>query len=83
MTSVVVSVEAEADLRDLSSRIADAAGEQVAATYLARIADVIEKLAKIPLAAGRPVPQLGSGLRCHPFGTYNVYLRYDEVADIL
>ena len=83
MTRVVVSPEAERDLRDLLDRIADAVGERTAESYVDRLVTVVERLARIPRASGRPVPQLGEGLRCHPFGNYNLYLRYEEPTDIL
>jgi toxin ParE1/3/4 len=83
MTKVVVSPQAEADLRELAFRIADAAGERVAQDYLGRMIAVIQKLSRVPRAAGRLVPLLGVGLRCHPFGNYNIYLRHDEVGDVL
>jgi plasmid stabilization system protein ParE len=44
---------------------------------------IIQKLSRAPRAAGRLVPQLGDGLRCYPFGNYNIYMRYDAAADTL
>jgi len=83
MTNVIVSPEAECDLAELTDRIANAAGPEVADAFVDRIVAVVETLATIPKAAGRPVPKLGPGLRCHPFGNYNLYLRYDEAGDVL
>lgn len=83
MTRIVVSPEAENDLAELTAQIADAANEAVALTYVDRIVATIERLARIPLAAARLVPQLGDGLRCHLFGNYNLYLRYDAPLDVL
>jgi plasmid stabilization system protein ParE len=83
MTSVIVSPEAERDLEELTDKIAQAAGAGVAVAYVDRIVAVVETLATIPKASGRPVPKLGLGMRCHPFGNYNLYLCYDEAADTL
>jgi len=37
----------------------------------------------VPKASGRPVPSLGAGLRCHPMGAHNIYLRYDDETETL
>ena len=83
MTRVVVSPEAEADLQQLTDRIADAAGFVVVTNFIDRIVSTVDVLSAIPKAAGRPVPKLGAGLRCHPLGNYNLYLAYDESHDVL
>jgi plasmid stabilization system protein ParE len=83
VTQVIVSPEAEIDLTELSERISDAAGDVVASNYVDRIVRTLDRLARVPRASGRPVPKLGEGLRCHPFGRFNLYLRYDEDADVL
>lgn len=63
--------------------ISDKAGSAVAGNVLDHLVTVIDKLAIVPRASGRLVPALGTQIRCHVVGSYNVYLRYDEVADVL
>ena len=83
MTAIIVSPHAEADLEDLNASIMAAAGDGIANSYCQRIVGTIQRLSAIPLAAGHPGPKLGDGLRCHPFGKYNIYLKYDVGSDTL
>ena len=83
MASVIVSPEAETDLEGILRHVAEQAGATIAGRYVEGMLATIESLAVIPEASGRPVPKLGRGLRCHPIGKYNVYLRYDSVGDVL
>lgn len=83
MTRIVVAPEVEADLLDIEDRIAETAGHEIATKYILGLLTTIERLATVPLASGRLVPQLGSDLRCHPFGNYNLYLRYHVGTDEL
>lgn len=83
MARVAVSPQAEADLTRIGEEIADKAGVLTADRVVDRIVHVIERLSAIPRSSGRLVPALGHDLRCHPVGSYNVYLRYDEKADVL
>lgn len=50
MTRVVVSPEAEADLQQLTDRIADAAGFVVATNFIDRIVSTVDVLSAIPKA---------------------------------
>ena len=54
-----------------------------ASRFIERVLGRVRTVSIAPLAAGRLVPQLGNGLRCHPVGSYNVYLRYDAAPDTL
>jgi toxin ParE1/3/4 len=83
VTQIIVSPEAEADLSELKARIANAAGDLIATNYCYRIVETIRRLSRIPLAAGRLVPKLGDGMRCHPFGNYNIYMKYDADLNVL
>ncbi|MBX9590692.1 MAG: type II toxin-antitoxin system RelE/ParE family toxin [Hyphomonadaceae bacterium] len=83
MARIIVSPQAEHDLAQIVDEISDTAGPAVAGNLLGRIVAVIDKLALVPNASGRLVPALGKEIRCHAIGSYNVYLRYDEAADVL
>src|SRR5262245_39153591 len=83
MAQVVVSPQAEQELAQLVDEIGDKAGPAVADNLLDRIVAIFHKLALVPKASGRLVPGLGKDIRCHPVGSYNVYLRYDEAVDTL
>lgn len=83
MAAVIISREAEADLEVILLDLVERAGSLIAARYVEGILATLESLAVVPEASGRPVPQLGLDLRCHPMGTYNAYLRYDKMSDVL
>ena len=83
MARVVVAPQAEVDLAQIVDEVGAKAGPPVADRFFNRIVAIIERLAVVPRSAGRLVPTLGEGIRCHPIGNYNVYLRYDETADVL
>lgn len=59
------------------------AGQAIASRFIGRVMAAIRTVAVTPLASGRNVPELGAGLRCHPFGNYNIYLVYDATTDTL
>jgi plasmid stabilization system protein ParE len=83
MARIIVSPQAEHDLAQIVDEISAKIGPAVAERLFDRIVAIIEKLGVVPKASGRPTPALGRDIRCHPVGSYNVYLRYDEPADTL
>jgi toxin ParE1/3/4 len=83
MAQVIVSPQAEQDLAQIVDEISVKAGPAVADKLFDRIIAIVEKLGVVPGASGRPIPALGRDIRCHPIGSYNVYLRYDEATDAL
>lgn len=83
MAQIIVSPQAEQDLAQLIDEITSKAGLAIADRLVDRIVAIVGKLAVVPKASGRPIPNLGVDIRCHPIGSYNVYLRYAETADTL
>ena len=83
MAQVVLAPQALADLEVISDYIVDKSGPIDAERFIGRMIATIRNLAGIPNASGHPVPALGTGLRCHAFGRYNIYLKYDEASDVL
>ena len=83
MSRVVVSPQAEADLAQIVDDVSVKAGAAVAERLFDRIVAIVERLSVAPKMSGRLVPALGEGVRCHPIGSYNVYLRHDESGDVL
>ena len=83
MASIFVTPQGENDLVKIQDDIVDRAGQEIAWRFIGRMMAAIRTAAVTPLASGRYVPELGAGLRCHPFGNYNIYLFYDAATDTL
>jgi plasmid stabilization system protein ParE len=83
VTQLIISPKAVADLAVIGDGIAAAVGQEAADQFIHRVMTKVRQLARIPNAAGRPVPNLGEGLRLHAVGSYHVYMRYDDLSDTL
>jgi plasmid stabilization system protein ParE len=83
VTQLMISHRAAADMVEIGEDIEAASDKASADKFLSRMTATMKKLARIPNAAGRLVPRLGSDVRSHPFKSYAIFMTYDPLSDTL
>ena len=79
MPRLIYRAAARRDIAEIAAYIArESQSRAIADTFIDKLTDFCERLAKLPGIMGRPRPELGRDYRSTTFGSYVIFLRYGD-----
>jgi toxin ParE1/3/4 len=76
---LIYRAAARRDIAEIAAYIArESQSRTVADTFIDKLTDFCERIAKLPVVMGRARPELGRDYRSTTFGSYVIFLRYAD-----